>query len=493
MKLATKLVSVLVLGIVLLLAIDGYLSVQREIEIFETDMKHDAHLLGLAMKNLVVDVWRASGQQRALKLIEYANQEEQLVRIRWVWLDAPVDDPYRPRALREQLDPALRGQKVSFKMRDKEGNRYFYTYVPVTVDSERAGAFELTESLSLLDEYTRTTVIRIFVLMGVLMLVSGLAALFLGVGMVGQPLQRLVEKVRRVGTGDLSGPLHLRGRDEFSELAAALNTMCEKLAEAREKVREETAARIAALEQLRHADRLRTVGRLASGVAHELGTPLNVVSGRAGLITTGNLSEAEVVESANIIKAQSERMATIIRQLLDFARRRSPQKASTDLRKLVRETLNLMAPLGKKRKVTLSLSDEDHPVTAEVDAGQIQQVLTNLISNALQAMPRGGKVEVGIRRERVRPPEGHEGSEGEYLCIYVLDEGEGISEENMRHLFEPFFTTRDVGEGTGLGLSIAYGLVHEHGGWIDLKSELGKGSCFSVYLPEEVDGCVDAS
>lgn len=493
MKLATKLVSVLVLGIVLLLAIDGYLSVQREIEIFETDMKYDVHLFALAMKNLVAEVWRASGQQRALKLIEYANEEEHLVRIRWVWLDVQPDEPYRPRTSREKLDPVVDGKEVSFKERDKVGNGYLYTYVPITVDGKRKGALEFSESLFKLDEYAHNTVIRIFILMGVLVLLSGLVALFLGVVMVGRPLHRLIEKVRRVGTGDLTGALHLRGHDEFVELTAALNTMCEQLAESREKVREETATRIAALEQLRHADRLRTVGTLASGVAHELGTPLNIVSGRAGLITAGNLSNAEVVENANIIKAQSNRMATIIRQLLEFARRRSPQKAWVDLRQIARQTLNLMAPLGKKRKTTLSLAGEDAPATAKVDAGQIQQVLTNLIGNALQAMPQGGKVEVGIRHEHARPPEGHEGSEGEYLCVYVLDEGKGISEENMRHLFEPFFTTKDVGDGTGLGLSIAYGIVHEHGGWIDVKSELGKGSCFSVYLPEEVAGCADAS
>jgi len=147
-----------------------------------------------------------------------------------------------------------------------------------------------------------------------------------------------------------------------------------------------------------------------------------------------------------------------------------------------------MAPLGQKQKATLHFIGENDPAMAKVDAGQIQQVLTNLIVNALQAMPQGGMVEIGIRRERARLPEALESSEGDYLSIYVQDEGEGIPEENMQHLFEPFFTTKDIGKGTGLGLSIAYGIIQEHGGWIEVKSKKGEGSCFSVYLPQEVEG-----
>ena len=95
-------------------------------------------------------------------------------------------------------------------------------------------------------------------------------------------------------------------------------------------------------------------------------------------------------------------------------------------------------------------------------------------------------MKVGIGCEHAHPPEGHEGSEGEYLRICVQDEGQGVSEEDMGHIFDPFFTTKDTGKGTGLGLSIAYGIVREHGGWIDAESEIGKGSCFSIYLPQEV-------
>jgi signal transduction histidine kinase len=488
MKLAFKLVSVLILEIIFLLAIDGYLSVKREIKLFDREMKREAFQIGHAMKDLVVAVWYTSGQRQAMQLIRAANKEGHLINIRWVWLDASPNDLNRPRVLIERLEPVRQGQEVSLKERGKKSTGYRYTYVPVGVNEDRPGALELSEPLAHLDDYAHTTVVRTVVLAGVLMLVTGLVALFLGVWMVGQPLHRIIEKVRRVGSGDLSRRLDLQDQNEWSELARALNAMCDDLAESQEKVRHETAARIEAHEQLRHADRLRTVGRLASGVAHELGTPLNVVSGRAGLIASNVLSEAEVVENARIIKAQSERMTTIIQRLLDFARRRSPQRTLTDLRKIVDQTLDLLIPLCNKSKVKLVSSSEEDAIMAPVDAGQIQQVLINLIVNALQAMPQGGKAEVGIRRQRACPPEDLQGSEGAYFCIDVRDEGEGVAEKNRRRLFEPFFSTKDVGKGTGLGLSIAYGIVRDHGGWIDVKSKLGKGSCFSVYLPQEAGG-----
>ena len=261
--------------------------------------------------------------------------------------------------------------------------------------------------------------------------------------------------------------------------------MCRKVAESQATIREETARRVAAMEQLRHADRLKTVGRLASGIAHELGTPLNVIAGRAGLIASGKLASEEVAQSAVAIKSETEKITRIIRQLLDFARRGASHRTAVDLGPVVRQIMELLATLAEKRHVGLRFEDPGAAMVVEADPGQIQQVLTNLIVNAIQAMPAGGNVEIAMRRQRAASPEGDRASEKNFLCISVRDHGVGISEEHMQHLFEPFFTTKPVGEGTGLGLSIAYGIVQEHGGWIDVTSRPGEGSCFTVFLPAE--------
>ncbi|MBN2294649.1 MAG: HAMP domain-containing protein [Pirellulales bacterium] len=495
MKLTAKLVSILLLGIILLLAIDGYISIQNETDLFELNMKRDALLLGRAMKGLVADSWNVDKGVRAQQLIEDANAVEDRVSIRWVWLDAtPESDPsHCPRAPQKELVRVRRGNDVSLKLSNPDGSEYLYTYVPVPVNEQQTGALELSEPLSELTEYSHQIFIQTLLLVGILLLGSGLLAVPLGIKLVGRPLHLLVEKTRRVGEGDLSTPLHLHGHDEISEVAEALNTMCKQLAESQEEIRSEAAAKIAALEQLRHADRLKTVGRLASGMAHELGTPLNVVSARGAMIADGTLSDAEIVESGNIIKDQSDRITTIVRQLLDFARRSVSHSIPVNLQKVAEQSIELLAALSKKQNVTISLVVECLDTTTEADAGQIQQVLTNLIVNAIQAMPQGGNVKVAICRKYAQPPEGHDTTGGEYLCLSVRDEGVGISKENMRLLFEPFFTTKDIGRGTGLGLSIAYGIVSEHGGWIDVESEPEKGSCFSVYLPQEVDECMEES
>jgi signal transduction histidine kinase len=485
MKLTVKFVSLIVFAVVAVIAWEGYLSVRREIQLFDSDMRRDARLLGRSLKAVLADVWESKGMEDALQLLEAATEEEHLLRIRWVWLDAPPGSPHAPEVRREVLDAVARGEESALWSTGDNGEPHLLTYVPVVVSEGRAGALELAESSSARDAYIRSTVVRTFVLASGLVLLSSILSLVLGVVMIGRPLRLLSRKAERVGAGDFSDPIALRGRDELCELGASLNRMCDQLAEARDAIRKETESRIAALEQLRHADRLKTVGTLASGVAHELGTPLNVVSGRARLIASGDLCEAEVVESANIVRAQSERMTAIIRQLLDFARSSSTERTDVDLRQIVEQCLNLLAPMARKRNATLRVATEARPCRARANSDEIQQVVMNLIVNALQAFPQGGTVEVGLGNEHKLHPQHAGASEQIWACLSVRDDGEGMSNDILGRLFDPFFTTKDVGEGTGLGLSIVHGIVQDHGGWIDVESELGKGSCFYVYLPTE--------
>ena len=238
------------------------------------------------------------------------------------------------------------------------------------------------------------------------------------------------------------------------------------------------------MEQLRHAERLTTVGRLAAGMAHELGTPMNVAAVCAELIIEESPS-ADAVASAKIIKSQVDKMAGIIRQLLDFARRRSPRKERADLSRLIEQTTQLLDGLAKAKNVEIKLAACSDSCFVEADAGQLQQVLTNLLVNAIQAMPKGGCIDVGLDRGDFRPRAvGTEGPRmGDFARIKVKDDGMGISKDHLHHIFDPFFTTKQVGEGTGLGLSIAYGIIEDHGGWIDVQSVVGQGTCFSVFLP----------
>jgi signal transduction histidine kinase len=294
----------------------------------------------------------------------------------------------------------------------------------------------------------------------------------------------LVAKARRIGRGDFSEPLAFRAQDELSQLAREMNAMAAELDEAARRVAHETAARLQTLEQLHHADRLTTVGKLASGLAHELGTPLNVVAGRAKMIATGELeTEEEVSESARIVAEQAERMTRIVRQLLDFARRGVSEKRDTELGALASQTASLLEALGAKRRVSLTCAEPPRPVFAKVDSAQIQQALTNLVMNAIQASAPGATVTLAVsasERAEGAPPN-H--APGPWAVLEVRDRGTGIAAEKLTEIFDPFFTTKPVGEGTGLGLAVAYGIAQEHGGWIEVQSEPARGSCFRIWLP----------
>lgn len=483
MKLAFKLVAVIVLEIAVLLAVDGYLAARRETRLFQADMQRDAHLLGNALRGYVAEAWRVDGGQRSLQLLEQANREQDALRVRWVWLGATSDARDRPLAPEEALVAVAGGQEVALRVTDQHGQRFFCTYIPVDVPTERTGAIEIAEPLAQLDSFASGTAMGNLIL-GLALISLGSASVgSLGLVLLGRPLHGLAEKAQQIGLGDLSPSLSPRGHDELAELARSINDMCCKLAESREQTKREQERRVAAIEQLRQADRLRTVGQLAAGVAHELGTPLNTISLRAGILTKHQVAAGEVAENARIIQSQCGRMTAIIRQLLAYARPPVPRRAVTDLRKMTRETINLLAPLAAKYKTSITLAESDANAIATIDADQIQQVLTNLLVNALQANAGDRQViEVDVSRKEL-PTTDDPAVARQCIAVSVRDHGIGIKPENLKHIFDPFFTTKDVGQGTGLGLSIAYGIVQEHHGSIEVTSRCGEGSCFTLYLP----------
>jgi signal transduction histidine kinase len=274
-------------------------------------------------------------------------------------------------------------------------------------------------------------------------------------------------------------------KDEIASLSNELNTMFERLREAQRRLAAETSRRIAAIEQLHHTERLATVGKLASGLAHELGTPLNVVSGRAQMIAAQDLSADEVLQCAKIVREQADRMTAIVQRLLAYSRRHTPKKTRTDLKECVDHVLTVLRQMAEERGVCFNVQGKDVRYEVDADGTQIEQVLTNLLMNSIQAMPQGGKVEVSMSRERATAPRDEEGPAEVYLCLKVRDEGKGISGESLEHIFEPFYTTKGSSQGTGLGLSIAKDIIEDHGGWIVAESESGRGTCFSIYLPLE--------
>ncbi|MGO9712388.1 MAG: ATP-binding protein [Polyangiaceae bacterium] len=479
MNLVPKLSMAFLAGMSLILAVNGYRRVRREVALFESDRIRDDVQIGKTLAAAVTSVGRVDGQARALALVRDADAQEGRVRVRWVWLDEGESPPLPVPRDRVAAIPA--GGSLSLVGSEAREERRF-TFVPVAVDARR-GALELSEPLEAERAYIHRTILDTIATELTLIGVCAAMAMILGAWIVGRPMAALVEKARRVGNGDFSGPLQLKQTDEIARLATEMNAMCDRLVAANERAANEMKARVEMLEQLRHADRLMTVGKLASGIAHELGTPLNVIEARAAMIGNGETNQEESVSYARVIVRATERMTRIIRQLLAFARPREVQKSRCDVAVVAQRTVELLQPLAEKRNVTLRVEGLA-PAHAQADAGQIEQAITNLVMNAIQAMDRGGSVELTVDRTRAKPPADHGGPEADYLRIRVRDEGSGISAEHLPRVFEPFFTTKDVGEGTGLGLAVTYGIVREHGGWVAVASELGHGTQFSIHLPE---------
>ena len=466
-----------------ILAGAGYFSYHREVALFNSDMETDALILGRALSGMVGHAWAYSGPEKAIALIREANAREKNIGIRWVDLGSAATGPFAPMVPPEKVTPVSRGESVSMVMEKTGKGLCRFTYVPVRAGTF-GGAIELCEPLTVLNTYTRKTLLYHLVTGILIMLAAGGVLWFHFRKWIHRPLVMFIEKSRRIGQGDLEPDLAVEGRDEFAVLGRTINSMCRDLAASLEAVRVENERRLEAMEQLRHTERLAVLGRLSAGMAHELGTPLNVIAARSKQIRTGGIGQGELVEFAKIIEEQAQRIIRIMHNLLDFARRRKPRRSLQDMAAIVEQVLDMLKEAAGNASVLFKVVRQDDLPPVWIDALQVQQVLTNLVLNGIQAMDHGGCLEVTLAVIR-NPHAENRADDGMYMTIRVQDEGPGIPAENISHLFEPFFTTKEVGAGTGLGLSIAYGIIQEHGGWIEVENRPDKGASFTVYLPIE--------
>lgn len=239
-------------------------------------------------------------------------------------------------------------------------------------------------------------------------------------------------------------------------------------------------------EQLRQSQKMQAIGQLASGVAHDFNNILTIIQGHASLLLAGGGLSEPAARSAQQIVQASERAAALTRQLLTFSRRQMLQPRPVDLNEVVS---NLTKMLGRLLGEDIALEVVPTPGRAIVraDAAMMEQVLLNLAVNARDAMPRGGRLLIRLSREQIAPPTAPgkaARATGPFVCLTVSDTGCGIAPEILPRIFEPFFTTKEVGKGTGLGLATVYGIVQQHEGWIEVESQLGRGSTFRIYLPQ---------
>jgi signal transduction histidine kinase/ActR/RegA family two-component response regulator len=237
---------------------------------------------------------------------------------------------------------------------------------------------------------------------------------------------------------------------------------------------------------LRQSQKMDAIGRLAGGIAHDFNNLLTVINGHAALLreTPTDLSEADSVASVEEIQKAGAQAATLTRQLLAFSRKQVLQARVVNLNDIIHDLESMMGRLiGERIALTTELAPD--LANLSVDPGQIQQVIVNLVVNARDAMPEGGRIVVGTRNVDGFPAASDVPGAADCPCVALTvgDTGQGMSPQTRAQIFEPFFTTKPEGKGTGLGLATVYGIVRQSGGWIDVTSEIGRGTTFTLYFP----------
>jgi signal transduction histidine kinase len=509
MTLGTRVTVVVTLLVAAVLAGSGYAALKVRRANLEADLDREAHEIATALRAGIEPLDRATADDTLLARARAARQHDEAftLEVLSIGTEQRTDDDAWLLLMRA-VD--IQDVPVGRLFDSSSGPRSYAMAVPLF----DAAALELPprhparhptaimgmrRDAGYIDREVAASARRIFPLF--LLLVVGVA---IGVRLaieqlVMRPLRRLLEGIDAVGKGDLSRVILAERDDEIGTLAGRFNAMTGSLREAREETERAASARLGLEARLRQSEKLATIGQMAAEIAHEVGTPLNVIGGRARTMARkaekaaekaaetpappAGLDAGEVVKNATIIGDEVSRITKIIRQVLDFSRPRGPTVTRVRLGAVVAEALEFLREPLRRPGITVDL--RTLPALPEVpgDPDQIQQVCLNLIMNAIHAMPNGGTLRLATERV-VRRKEGLDlAPPTEYAVLIVADSGPGIPPADREKIFEPFFTTKDEGQGTGLGLAVSHGIVKDHDGWIEVDSPPTGGAEFRVFLP----------
>jgi two-component system, NtrC family, sensor kinase len=421
------------------------------------------------------------------------------------------DVPVTPLTLSLDQIHLLKKNKNLSSVHDEGGEQWMEVIVPLHLGEEIRGGVRVVSSLEEAQAYLVKRRNQAFILTFFSILIILITITLLFGKLVGAPIQKLVEAMSRAEKGDLEAEVHVRSRDELGEMGGHFNRMLKTIREAHEQnvqllarvnqFNEELTRRIEAAtselakrneelrilnealfesqRQLGQSEKLAAVGQVAATMAHQIGTPLNSISGYIQLILQeGNLRPADR-DRLQIIESQLDRLADSVKNLLSFTRQPKAEMKSVDVNSIIMELIHLGKPWFNSRGVELSSTLSPNLPVVLGDPIYLQTLFLNLIANALDAMPHGGRLTIKTQEDHPSASSDN----GRWLKISIIDTGIGITEESKKRIFDPFFTTKKMGEGTGLGLAICDKIVREHSGRLEVESAVGKGSSFFVFIP----------
>ena len=436
-------------------------------------------------------------QQKNILEVAIFNREKNLFRKRKkeaVFLKPASLELQVPREVEESAE---KGQALFFR----ENKDYFELWCPVVTGGfytseeelflepdlfkkrrEISGFAKITVDKSELNQALHFLLLK-SILIGVFFWGGGALLIFLVTQKITTPLKRLTEGVAAFGSGEEVEAVPVESEDEIGKLAQAFNNMLESL---RQREKEKQFLEL----QLRQAQKMEAIGTMSGGIAHDFNNLLTAIIGFGSLIKMqAKKMEGEgknpFIEYVDQILASAQRAVTLTQNLLAFSRKQLTSIKRLNLNEVLSDFKSILVRLIRE-DIEFDLQLTDKELILMADSGQIDQIFMNLVTNARDAMPHGGKLTITTelaqlpRTILVTTPSHYERN---YACITVTDTGIGMDEPTKERIFEPFFTTKEVGKGTGLGLSTVYGIVHQYEGYIEVESELGKGTTFKIYLP----------
>ncbi len=350
------------------------------------------------------------------------------------------------------------------------------------------GLLDVVVSLEAMqNQLTRSRTWVIFLAMALLLVISLLLAIFTQ-QLVNRPISELLQHTQKVADGNLETMLTPTSRDELGELAASFNRMTLSLKKAHdeleewnrtleERVEERTRENRQMHAQLARSDKLSSLGQMATGIAHEINNPMTGILLYANLISDDARFAPELRGDMEIIIRETERCAAIVRQLLDFSRENKPESRWNSLNTIVESALSLLEHQALFQNITIDRQFDRNLPDIFSDPWQLEQVFINIILNASQAIADAGSIRITTGLS----------ADGSSVSVDIADSGCGIPREELDRIFDPFFTTKEEG-GTGLGLSVSYGIINNHGGQIQVTSEIGIGTTVFITLPVTYNG-----
>jgi signal transduction histidine kinase len=482
MKTSSRLIFILTVVAGVVMIAGGYFMLRQREKALEQAIRDEARAHAVTLQIALERLYRLGKQAAAQELIDRMSDNQRIYGVvlfsndgRVVMVsDELMDDEIR---FPPEVNRALATDDTVESIRVIDGKEVFSILMPIRVGDAREGVFEIALPMAFVrEDYAHAR--REIILFALLLFIAIVFVVILVTRYsILRPVDELLRGARALGRGDLNYRLIVPANDnEFALLEREFNRMADNLEEQRNNALREMDRRLKLERQLRHTEHLASVGRLAAGVAHEIGTPLNVIEVRAEQILQDlDDSRERRRRNSTIILTQVERISNIVRQLLNLARPYNIQREVVDLNALISSTLETLETKLLPGRVAVEFKP-DREAYVSGDRELLRQVFINIIVNAIQAMPDGGRLRIDYG------PELTEKDGGRFIATRFSDSGVGIEEENFPFLFDPFYTTKDVGVGVGLGLPVSRRIVEEHNGWIEAANNENGGATFTVYL-----------